>query len=362
MSGSGGDHAVLEPPVSDDAQLAACLGAKGYHDDVPLSQYPAWAEYSGLTGVLAGTDQANMAQIVSTTQLTEAGAEALLGVLATLGLVERDAQGVRLTRLARDYLDPASPYYLGASLYLNCRRKLPNAFVKAGSPLAEFSDRWPARAWRQWRKRRRGWDWGGARILENQHTRNLPAGVAAAALPLFHQARCVVDMAGGTGTFSIPLAQRYPDTRIVLTDLPQSLDGARRYLDRHGLAERIELLGMDVFGPAWPIPRCDVLFFGNFVHGFSDERCRMMAERSFDALEPGGLVVWHELCWNERRDGPLKAALFHVTMQGIGGHQRTVHALHEMLAAAGFENLFDVPTRGGFRAVGGRRPANAPAG
>lgn len=347
---------VLAPPEADDRDLVEQLGTKGYPDDAPLSQFAAWAEHTGLTDFLYQAGEADADAIVDATELTHPGLEAIGGVLVCLGLLEREGQRWRLSTLAREFLAPASPFYQGASLYLNCRRRLPNAFVKPGSGLAEASSAWPYRAWARWRKRWRGWDWGGERILENQHSRNLPAGVAAAQLPRFEGVQRVVDMAGGTGTFSIPLAQRLPGAEILLTDLPQALDGARSYLARHGLEQRIKLRGMDLFADDWGLAGRDLLFFGNFVHGFDDDRCADLARRSLDSLAPGGMLVWHELTWNEQRDGPLKAALFHVTMQTIGGRQRTVTELHALLQAAGFERLFCDPTKGGFQAVGGYAP------
>jgi len=346
---------ILVPPRADELGLIEALGAKGYHDDVPLWQFAAWAEAAGLFDCLAEPDAPSLEEIVSRTALTEPGADALVGVLAATGLIERRGDRLALAPLAREYLLPGSPFYRGEALYLTCREPLPAGFAKPGSALEQGEGNVVSRLFARILKRLRGWEYGGRRILENQHVRNLPLATAAAHLPLFDEAGCVVDMAGGTGTFSIPLAQRRPDVRIVLAELPQALRGARRYLRRYGVADRVELVGMDAFAAPWPVPECDVVFFGNLIHGWDDPDCLTLARNARAKLRAGGCIVWHELPWNDRRDGPLKTALWNVTMRTVGGRQRTLGELHGLLETAGFERLFALPTSGGYFAVGGYR-------
>ena len=101
------------------------------------------------------------------TPLTEAGADALLGVLASLKLIVRGPSGFTLSALAREYLVPQSPYFVGASLFLNCREPLPATFIKraggrihrGGGLVASFLGR-PL-------KKMRGWEFGGRRILDD---------------------------------------------------------------------------------------------------------------------------------------------------------------------------------------------------
>jgi acetylserotonin N-methyltransferase len=351
-----GLHAPLPLPACDDLDLVDRLGAKGYTDDLPLVQFAAWAEDTGLTTLLARQGAVSPREILAATSLTEAGLDALVGVLASLGLVERSATKLSLTPLAREYLVPGAPFYLGDALYVSCRKRLPAAFVKPGSKLAEPKGNALSRLLNRTLKRQRGWEFGGERILRNQHSRNFPAAVAAAHLPLFDSAQCVVDLAGGSGTFAIPLARRLPEARILLAELPQSLGNTRRFLQDYGVADRVELAAVDAFSRSWPIPETDAIFIGNFAHGFQDERCLFLAQQSLEKLKVGGKLIFHELVWNENKDGPLKTALFNVTMRAYGGSQRSVSEWHAILAAAGFEELFAYPTSGGFVAVGGERP------
>ena len=139
--------------------------------------------------------------------------------------------------------------------------------------------------------------------------------------------------------------------------MPAALANVRVYLEEYGVADRVEVVAVDAFGGDWPVPELDAVFVGNLAHGFGDERLLAMAAEARKHLKPGGCLVLHELVWNENRDGPLKCALWNVTMRAFGGRQHTRSEWLSFLQQAGFTDCFDLPTAGGFRAIGGRTPA-----
>lgn len=358
----------LDPPTSDDLALLNSLAAKGYHDDVTLVQYVAWAAATGLLEALASGATDTERALVDGTPLTEAGVDALVGVLATIGVIVRDGERLALSPASQEYLVPSSPYFMGESLFVSCDHTLPEAYVEpsATSPMARVRRGLANRLTRLAGVVRgdQGWtpdDWrlGSEMRLVNQHSRNLPGGVAAAQLAVFDEATCIADIGGGTGTFAIPIAQRLPGARVVLTDLPDAVDGVRRFLDRYDETNRIEVVAMDMFDHPWPLPVCDAIFFGNVIHIFGDEEVREVAEQSRKHLDRSGVLVFHELVWNTDKTGPLKTALFNATMRTYAGKQRTVAELQALLDGAGFTDLFAHDTAGGFTAVGGRVPAPA---
>jgi len=358
---------VSTPPVSDDIELTTQLGIKGYIDDVPLAQFIRWGLESGLLEELAGVEAASAEDISTRTWLTPVGADVLLGVYVATGLAQRQGHLYRATPLLTEYLAPHSPYYIGDSLvFATLPVRLPARFVDRNHPESR-SVRGRARllvqrvSWKLIRaiSRRstsmdKTWHLGGRQRLENQHQRNLPAGVAAANMPLFATASCVVDVGGGTGTLALALKQLHPHTRVVITDLPEALDGIERFLDAQGRHE-IEVQPMDVADDEWAIPDCDVMYFGNLLHVFDDRMTARVIERTAAHLvgSGGGTIVIHELVWNPERTGPLKAALFDFTMRSFGGRQRTVAEFQSMLEKAGFDELGVTPTRGGFVAIVG---------
>ncbi|MEO1060577.1 MAG: methyltransferase [Actinomycetota bacterium] len=356
---------AYDPPTTDDAAVTEALGAKGYYDDVALVQYAAWAAEVGMLELLAA-GPASLADIERTTRLTDAGVDAIGGVLVAVGMLRRpDPSSLELTTEAAEYLVPSSPYFMGHSLFVTCDAPMPGRWLDPRPVSTAVRIRnglrhralQAVRAVPLHREPKVGrWALGGEARLENQHSRNLPNGVAAAQLPLFDEVTTVLDVGGGTGTFAIPFLERRSDARVVLTDLPNAMDGIGGFLSRAGVRDRVELVAMDVLDSPWPVPECDAAFFGNLVHVFDDATTAQVARACRPHVRSGGVIVFHELVWNDDRTGPLKTALFNATMRSHVGRQRTVAELIEPLTAAGFVDPFSHPTRGGFAAVGAHAP------
>jgi acetylserotonin N-methyltransferase len=299
-----------------------------------------------------------LAQACSETSLNEAGADALLGVLCALELTTRDAAGrYALTPSSREYCLRSSPYFIVDQLS-TYRDPLPRAF-RLQRQKREQRALWKLWSTLLWKLKGtlQSNRFGSSARLINQHARNLPACTTAARTAEFKGVRCMVDIGGGSGTFTIPLALENRVARIILTDLPRALPNIRPYLIEHGLEKRVELLGMNALEYPWPIPACDGIFMGNFLRGFGESTCRELCEEAHRHLLPGGKIWIHEMIWNENKDGPLITALWNASMRQGLGQQRTFQEIATILESAGFADPYVVPTAGAFSLVAGCKPA-----
>jgi hypothetical protein len=295
-----------------------------------VALYVAWAVQTGLLEALHDMGDATLAQVAARTPLSEAGADALLGVLCSVALTVQQPDGsYGLATAARQYFLRGSPFFVGDQLYAP-RQRIPRQYL---GRRAGLTTRLATKLRLNLTPTLR---FGTIRRLNNQHARNFAPCIAAAQLAEVAEVGCIVDLAGGSGTFAIPVAQRYPDVRIVLAELPQALKNVRRHLAKYGLDERIELKGMNVFARPWDIPPCDAIFIGNFLHAFGDETCLTLCREAHERLQPGGRLWVHEMIWNPRREGPLITALWNATMRLGGGRQRTGEELCELAVRAGF--------------------------
>jgi acetylserotonin N-methyltransferase len=344
------DSTDLWLPSTDLGDLLDRLGCKLIVRDRPLIQYVGWAEQAGLFETIADLGSASVAELTERTCLNESGADALLGVMRSIGLVREDPQGTyTLTEPAREYLVRGSPYFIGDSLYAP-RGRIPRPYTdRRKRLLTQLATRLVLTLLPTLR-------FGSKKRLANQHIRNLSAGVAAVRTGEFAGIRCLLDLAGGSGSFAIPLALAHPDMRIVLAELPQALKNLRRRLASQKLDERIELLGMDMFEMPWRLPACDGIFIGNFLHAFGEHWCKAICAQAFESLSPGGKIWLHEMIWNARRDGPVITALWNATMRLAGGKQRTGSELSEMLREAGFIRTRVVPTAAAFHLIAAEKP------
>src|SRR5688572_12269346 len=100
----------------------------------------------------------------------------------------------------------------------------------------------------------------------------------------------LLDVGGGPGTYSVALVQQTPGLRSTILDLPGVLEITRELVQQHGCEDRIQLRPGDYltsdFGTGF-----DAVLLSGMMHRETAETCRLLLRKSYDAMEPGGLVV-----------------------------------------------------------------------
>jgi 3-hydroxy-5-methyl-1-naphthoate 3-O-methyltransferase len=337
-------------PSQDVSSLLESLGCKLFSRERTLLQHVAWSVQMGVFQLLEQRGPSTADEVASSTPLTESGADSLLSVLCALKLLSRSADArYGLRPIAREFFIPDSPYFIGDQLNA-AGLPMPRPYLRQRANLVTRLKFSLIRLHPSFR-------FGSKARIHNQHARNLGACAAAVRTGEFASVNCLVDLAGGSGSFAIPFALEYPDRRIVLAELPLAVENVRPLLATHGLQQRVELLAMNAFEFPWKLPECDGMFIGNFLHGFEDETCQRICRESFDRLAPGGRVWLHEMIWNDNRDGPLMTALWHAAMRSGGaGRQRTRQELATLLSNAGYSDIRSTPTSGPYALVSGHKP------
>ena len=123
---------------------------------------------------------------------------------------------------------------------------------------------------------------------------------------------------------------------------------ADRYIAASGQAARVRTATLNMFTQSWPTGH-DAHFLSNILHDWSDETCRLLVKKSFDALPAGGRIVLHEMLMNDDGCGPLPAAAFSVLMLlGTRGRQYTLAELRGFLEPTGFTDVEAFSTGGGY--------------
>lgn len=326
----------LVTPSSDLADFSDHLSqAWGVRDGASAAQYIKWSEQAGVFAAMASERPATVQNLCDATSLNFDGIDSLMPILSALGLVVGGADGYVLTTLGKEYFLPASPYYVGPGLFWGCEDPIPEAYLRAKDAASKGPYQPPPAS-----------EW-----LRIQLSRNLAAGVCAVRSGRFKGVRCLVDIGGGAGAIAIPFALDNPDAQVTLVDLPSKLPDIQQIIDSYGLKAQITLCSMDVFVEPWNFRGCDGIVFGNFFHAFSDERCRLLAEKCASCLPPKGRVWLHEVLFNENKCGPMIAALWNANMHVIGGRQRTPSEIAGLLEEVGFSELHITPTAGRFSLI-----------
>jgi predicted O-methyltransferase YrrM len=327
-------NAPFEPPTCDDRLIW----------DVWLSIYHLRtlnvADRVGLFAMLHETP-ATVDEVAQRVSMSPRGTEAMLGTLAALGFLKQLDGTFHLTDVSRNFLLPDSPYYWGGAFRLT--EDLPLTATVLHEALQRDT---PKLVWRgDWEVHEE--DAERARLFTAaMHSHSMPAAVGAARRGDFVGVRRLLDVGGGSGCFSIALAQIYRDVRCTVLDLPLVCRLAEKYAAEHGLSDRIDTVTANMFADVWPTGY-DAVWFMNVFHDWERTTCLDLAQRAFDALPSGGRVYVHEILLDDTKDGPLAACAFSMKMAfAERGKQFTARELQELLLSAGFDRIEVTPTYG----------------
>ncbi len=191
-----------------------------------------------------------------------------------------------------------------------------------------------------------------------QHAGSLgPAAVVAKQVDLAGAAR-LLDVAGGSGAFSITLCRRFPTLRATVLDFPTVTPVAQRYIAEAGLADRIGVLPGDALQSAWPGGQ-DAVLLSYLLSAVSGEAIPRLGRLAYDALRPGGQLLVHDFFVDDDQRGPRGAALWFMTfLFNPDAVSLTPGGVTATLEASGFK---DVTVRGVIpgltRLVIARKPA-----
>ncbi|MEH3148740.1 MAG: methyltransferase [Methylobacterium frigidaeris] len=163
------------------------------------------------------------------------------------------------------------------------------------------------------------------------------------AYPLRRHAH-LLDVGGGEGAFAIEAARSVPELRITLFDLPSVAARAGRRFAAEGVAARAEAVGGSFHGG---LPRgADVVSLVRVVHDHDDGPALALLKAARDALPPGGTLLLAEPMAGTPGAEPVGDAYFGFYLLAMGsGRPRTAAELARLLAAAGFTQVREHPTR-----------------
>ena len=146
-------------------------------------------------------------------------------------------------------------------------------------------------------------------FVRGQHAGSLrPATVLSRQVDLTHR-RKLLDVAGGSGAFSIVLCKRFPNLRCTILDLPGVVPIARQFVDEAQLGHRINVLAGNAFEVEWP-GDVDVVLISYLLSAVAGAAIPELLRRALAALIPGGQIILHDFMLDDDERGPTTAALW----------------------------------------------------
>lgn len=134
-----------------------------------------------------------------------------------------------------------------------------------------------------------------------------PAAALAASVD-FPARRRLLDVGGGTGSWSIAIARAHPHMKATVFELPAVAAVARTRITDTGLGSRIDVVAGDAMGGDLPAGY-DVCLLANIIHYYSPVQNQQLLRRVRAATGPGDLLLLVDFWTDPTHTQPLMAAL-----------------------------------------------------
>ena len=235
--------------------------------------------------------------LAARTGLTRRAARISADAMVALGLLERDGDTYRNSDTAAAFLAGQKPADLRPLLRLWDTISYP-----AWSGLATALAKGPSQE---------------IFALNDEQQAVASAGIEAilagpaAALPKafdFSRHRRLLDVGGGTGSWSIAVACAYPHLEATVFELPTVADIARQRIAGAGLASRMGVVVGDARTGVLP-SGYDVLLLANLIHYWSPEENRELLEHVRRAANVGAHLLLADFWTDPTHTQPVQAAL-----------------------------------------------------
>lgn len=278
----------------------------------------------------------------------------LLATLTALGLIVCDDDRFHNSPASEKYLTRGSPAYFGEYYRLQVNRQLYPALEHLDAGLVGDASNLAV-------------DQQGlmsdpveAQVFSiAQHAASLGPAIRLAKTIDLHESRTLLDVAGGSGAFSITLCGHYPELAATIIDFPNVTEIARRFITDAGLSERIELVGGNALDTDWPDDQ-DVVLMSYLLSAVKEDDIPTLMASAYRSLRPGGLLIVHDFMLDDDEQGPALAAqwfLLNLAFQPDAG-SFSAATLSVLLAEQRFTSVSSQPLIPQItKIVTGRKPA-----
>jgi len=151
----------------------------------------------------------------------------------------------------------------------------------------------------------------------------------------------ILDVAAGSGAWSLAFAQAIPQARVTTVDFPEMTPITREFAEKLGVADRYEYHEGDLRQVDFGHEAYDLVILGHIVHSEGETHGKELLRKSYRALRPGGKLLIGEYVPNDSRTGPPMPLLFGLNMllQTEEGNVFTLREYRAWLKAAGFRKV-----------------------
>jgi len=288
------------------------------------------------------------ADICKKLRLAERPVDVMLTFFSSLNLIKKTGIRYHVSKKGDVFLTEGSPFDLRG--YFNSLRERPicqdiAGVLRTNTPL-------------NWAHASQGDEWAkamGKKDFAASFTAAMDSRGAILAPALSEKLNCthyskLLDIAGASGIYSSALVRKYPHLQAsVLEKSP--VDGiVKNLMKKQGLSKKISVISADMFSDPWP-GGFDIHLFSHVLHDWDVQDVKLLLQKSFDTLEPHGMLAIHDAHINRQKTGPVEVAEYSVLlMLSTRGKCYSLGEMKQLLQEVGFINVHLKHTAG-FRSV-----------
>jgi predicted metal-binding protein len=263
----------------------------------------------------------------------------LLEALERLELVHREGGVWYNSQVARLYLTPGSPSYMGDFFlyrrtlqprWMELAQRLSGKTCDAVQPASHDED-YQIRTFRY------------VRALDQLATQK--AEQIAGLLSLEDWEPPILDVGGGAGTLTRALIRTRDHGHATVFDLPEVIAAARFLYADNGAWQRIQTVGGDFRTHEFEDgTRFGLVVLSNFLHAYGPTEARGLLRKGLTLLEPDGLMLIHDYFPDRVGRSPGKGALYDLNMM-LNTYDGQCHKAHQVLEWLSEEGMGRVRVR-----------------
>lgn len=167
--------------------------------------------------------------------------------------------------------------------------------------------------------------------------------------------RTFIDVGGGLGTHAIAACEKYENLNAIILDKKEVIELGNKFITNTYAHKRIQFLSCDFLKE--DIPRADVYFLSDILHDWKEQVCKSLLKKIYDKLDHKGVIIIHEIFFNNMKTGSMSAAAYNLSMNIFSeGNQYSKKEVFKMLKELGFVNVKYKDTFGDWGIIIALRP------
>lgn len=292
-------------------------------------------------------------ELIRLMNLSERSVQSLISCAAALDFVKFEDGKYYLSLIGEKYLNKNKPEYYGSVLDLLIEQQEIMSFSSVEKAILQSSPQVDS-----------GVDIFSDLLGLGNTNKFVSALHHKAFAPAFHWPTLVnlksykkfVDIGGGSGIHTIAACKSNSNLEGLVCDRKPVLEHSKTYIDAFQLNGRVNVAEIDLWEGDF-FPEGDICFFGDIFHDWELEKCSLLAKKSFNSLPKGGLIILHEMLFNEQKTGPLLTSAYNLKMMlWTKGQQFSFSEIENVLKETGFCKIRKITSLGNWSIVIGEKP------